>query len=58
MVILETANRFIVSRDSGDYLNVVIKPEELDVNHWNLVTITVMKNPNFTVGKGQLQIVV
>jgi len=26
------------------------------VNHWNLVTITVMNKPDFTVGKGQLQI--
>jgi len=50
--------RFIVSRDGGDYLNVVITPEKLDTTHWNLVTITVMKNPNFTVSPGQLQIFV
>jgi hypothetical protein len=50
--------RFIVSRDGGDYLNVIISPEKLDTNHWNLVTITVMKKPNFTVSAGQLQIFV
>jgi hypothetical protein len=55
---IRNGRRFIVSRDGGDYLNVVIKPEELEVNHWNLVTITVMKNPDFTVGRGQIQIVV
>jgi hypothetical protein len=50
--------RFIVSRDGGDYLNVVINPEKLDTTHWNLVTITVMKKPDFTVSAGQLQIFV
>ena len=55
---IQNRRRFIVSRDGGDYLNVVIHPEELDINHWNLVTITVMKNEDFTVGKGQLQIFV
>ena len=55
---IRNGRRFIVSRDGGNYLNVVIKPEELAVNHWNLVTITVMKNQDFNVGKGQLKIVV
>lgn len=50
--------RFIVSRDGGDYLNVVISPEKIDTDHWNLVTITVMKKPDFTVSPGQLQIFV
>lgn len=48
--------RFIVSRDGGDYLNVVVSPEKLDSNHWNLVTITVMRKSDFTVSPGQLQI--
>ena len=47
-----------MSRDGGDYLNVVINPEKLDTTHWNLVTITVMKKPDFTVSAGQLQIFV
>ena len=55
---IKNGKRFIVSRDGGDYLNVVIKPEKLDSNYWNLVTITTMKNPNFTVSRGQLQIFV
>jgi hypothetical protein len=50
--------RFIISRDGGDYLNVVINPEKLDTTHWNLVTITVMKKSDFTVSSGQLQIFV
>lgn len=50
--------RFIISRDGGDYLNVIVNPEKLDSNHWNLVTITVMKKPDFTVSAGQLQIFV
>lgn len=53
---IRNGRRFIVSRDGGDHLNLVIKPEELEVNHWNLVIITVMRNPDFTIGKGQLQI--
>jgi hypothetical protein len=53
---IRNRRRFVVSREGGDDLNVVILPEELDVNHWNLVTITVMNKPDFTVGKGQLQI--
>lgn len=50
--------RFIVSRDGGDYLNVVVSPEKLDTTNWNLVTITVMKKSDFTVSPGQLQIFV
>lgn len=48
--------RFIVSRDGGDYLNIVVHPQRLEPNHWILTTITVMKKEGFTVGKGQLQI--
>lgn len=55
---IQSRRRFIVSREGEDYLNVVIHPEELDINYWNLVTITVMKKPDFTVSKGQLQIFV
>jgi hypothetical protein len=50
--------RFIVSREGGDNLNVIVNPEKLETNHWNLVTITVMKKPDFTVSAGQLQIFV
>ncbi len=55
---IRNGRRFIVSRDGGDYLNVVIKPEKLDANYWNLVTITTMKKDDFTVSPGQLQIFV
>lgn len=55
---IRNGNRFIVSREGGDNLNVVIKPEELEVNHWNLVTITTMRKSDFTVSRGQLQIFV
>ncbi|MDB4326314.1 hypothetical protein N9966_00715 [bacterium] len=55
---IRDGKRFIVSREGGDNLNVVIKPEELEVTHWNLVTITTMRNSDFTVGRGQLQIFV
>lgn len=48
--------RFIVSRDGGDYLNVIIHPEKIDTAHWNLVTITVMRKKGFTVGERQLQL--
>lgn len=48
--------RFIVSREGGDHLNVIVNPEKLDTTHWNLVTITVMKKSDFTVSPGQLQI--
>lgn len=50
--------RFIVSRSDGDFLNLVILPEKLEPNQWNLTIITVMKKENFTVSKGQLQIYV
>jgi len=50
--------RFILSRDGGDHLNLVVLPEKLDSIHWNLTIITVMKKQDFTVGKGQLQIYV
>jgi len=50
--------RFIVSREGGDFLNLIIKPEKLEPNHWNLVTITTMKKRDFTVSPGQIQIFV
>lgn len=48
--------RFIVSREKGDNLNLVIEPEKLESTYWNLIVITVMRKSDFTVGKGQLQI--
>jgi hypothetical protein len=50
--------RFILSRDGGDNLNLVILPEKLGSVNWNLIIITVMRKEDFTVGKGQLQIYV
>jgi hypothetical protein len=50
--------RFIVSQDDGDFLNVVILPEQKSPTKWNLVTITVMKKEDFKVSRGQLQIYV
>lgn len=50
--------RFILSRLGGDFLNLVILPEKLEPDQWNLTIITVMKKEDFTVGKGQLQIYV
>lgn len=55
---IRNGKRFIVSRDGGDYLNVVVKPEKIDTDEWNLVIITTMREPNFNVGRGQLQIFV
>ena len=46
------------SKSSVSRINFDIKPEELEVTHWNLVTITTMRNSDFTVGRGQLQIFV
>ena len=55
---IRSNKRFIVSREGGDHLNVVIHPEKLETNQWNLVVITTMKKSDFTVSKGQLQIFV
>lgn len=55
---IRNGRRFIVSREGGDNLNVVVKPEMKDTTSWNLVIITTMREPNFDVGRGQLQIFV
>jgi hypothetical protein len=55
---IRNSRRFILSREGGDNLNLVISPEKLESNKWNLVIITVMKKQDFTVGAGQLQIFV
>ena len=55
---IRNGRRFIVSREGGDHLNVVVKPEMKDTTSWNLVIITTMREPNFDVGRGQLQIFV
>ncbi len=47
--------RFVISRDGGDYLNVVIEPSIIGENSWNLAVVTVMKEPNFIVKPGQLR---
>lgn len=49
-------SRFIISDTKDPYLNLVIQPEKLDVNRWNLVVITVMNKLDFTGSRGQLQI--
>ena len=55
---IRNSRRFILSREGGDNLNLVISPEKLESNKCNLVIITVMKKQDFTVGAGQLQIFV
>ena len=50
--------RFIVSQSGGDHLNVVINPEEIDYDDWNLTTITVINTPEFRKTPHQLQIFV
>ena len=55
---IRDGRRFIVSRTGGDNLNVVIDPVKNYINEWKLIIITVMKKPDFTVSKGQLQIFV
>jgi len=54
--IIRDRRRFIISDTRDPYLNIVIEPEKLGVNDWNLVVITVMNNIDFTVSRGQLQI--
>lgn len=49
-------SRFIISDTKDPYLNIVIEPEKLDVNDWNLVVITVMNKLDFTGSRGQLHI--
>lgn len=55
---IRSGRRFIVSREGGDFLNVVIQPEQKDTTDWNLVVITTMKKSDFNVSRGQLQIMV
>lgn len=55
---IKDGKRFIVSRISGDNLNIVIEPIKNYINQWNLIIITVMRKEDFTVSKGQLQIFV
>jgi hypothetical protein len=47
--------RFVISRDGGDYLNVVIEPSIIGGNSWNLAVVTVMMEKNFIVKPGQLR---
>ena len=55
---IRNGRRFIVSREGGDNLNVVISPEKLESDHWNLVVITTMRKDDFNISRGQLQIMV
>jgi hypothetical protein len=47
--------RFVISREGGDYLNVVIEPSIINGNSWNLAVVTIMMKPNFDVKPGQLR---
>jgi len=47
--------RFVISRDGGDYLNVVIEPSITGKGSWNLAVVTIMMEPNFDVKPGQLR---
>jgi len=54
-------SRFIISDTRHPYLNLVIEPEklgvnDLGVNDWNLVVITVMNKFDFTGSRNQLHI--
>ena len=55
---IKHGRRFILTKEKGDNLNLVILPEKLEPTNWNLTIITVMRKEDFTVGKGQLQIYV
>jgi hypothetical protein len=50
--------RFILSQNFGDYINLVLLPQQLDATHWNLTIITMIKTDSFTIGHNQLQIFV
>jgi hypothetical protein len=49
---------FIISREGGDYLNLVIIPQNNGEAEWSLMVKTLMCKENFTIGKDQLQIFV
>lgn len=54
--IIRDRRRFIISDTKDPYLNLVIQPEKLDVNDWNLLIITVMNKLDFTGSRNQLHI--
>jgi hypothetical protein len=47
--------RFVISREGGDYLNIVIEPSIVGGNSWNLAVVTVMMERDFIVKPGQLR---
>jgi hypothetical protein len=47
---------FIISREGGDYLNLVIIPQNTGKLEWRLVVKTLMCKKNFAIGRDQLQI--
>ena len=54
---IKNKRRFVVSEDGGNYLNLVVEPQNLN-GVWQLVIITVMNTENFLVKDNQLQIFV
>jgi len=55
---IRNKKRFAISRQGGDYLNVIIEPTLSGLNSWNLAVVTVMKKENFDLQPGQMRIVV
>ncbi len=55
---IRNKKRFAISRQGGDYLNVIIEPTVSGLNSWNLAVVTVMKKENFDLQPGQMRIVV
>lgn len=48
---------FIISRDGGDFLNLVLIPQNVD-GSWHLIVKTLMLKNDFSVGANQLKIMV
>ena len=55
---IRNKKRFAISRQGGDYLNLIIEPTVSGFNSWNLAVVTVMKKENFDLQPGQMRIVV
>jgi hypothetical protein len=55
---IRNKKRFAISRQGGDFLNVIIEPTVRGLNSWNLAVVTVMKKEDFSLQPGQMRIVV
>ena len=55
---IRNEKRFAISRQGGDFLNLIIEPTLRGLNSWNLAVVTVMKKENFDLKPGQMRIIV